>query len=150
MSESTESIQVWCAGEDWCPVTSTATLICRKWHPVIVHRLLNAGPMGFTELKEEVDGVSSKVLSDSLEDLQNKNLVDRSIISENRSGSNTHSPHRVQSWSQSFERWKNGGRAISGHRRIRAPDASEFIKKVDQALYLLPRTVRTPHLVTFG
>jgi len=38
--------------------------------------------MGFTELKEEVDGVSSKVLSDSLEDLQNKNLVDRSIISE--------------------------------------------------------------------
>ena len=82
MSESTESIQVWCAGEDWCPVTSTATLICRKWHPVIVHRLLNAGPMGFTELKEEVDGVSSKVLSDSLEDLQEKNLVDRSIISE--------------------------------------------------------------------
>ena len=82
MSESTESIQVWCAGEDWCPVTSTATLICRKWHAVIVHRLLNAGAMGFTELKEEVDGVSSKVLSDSLEDLQNKNLVDRSIISE--------------------------------------------------------------------
>jgi DNA-binding HxlR family transcriptional regulator len=38
--------------------------------------------MGFTELKEEVDGVSSKVLSDSLEDLQNKNLVDRSIISK--------------------------------------------------------------------
>ncbi|MGB9951016.1 winged helix-turn-helix transcriptional regulator (plasmid) [Haloarcula marismortui] len=82
MSESIESIQVWCAGEDWCPVTSTATLICRKWHPVIVHRLLNAGPMGFTELKDEVDGVSSKVLSDSLEDLQSKNLVDRSIISE--------------------------------------------------------------------
>ena len=82
MSESTEAIQVWCAGEDWCPVTSTATLICRKWHPVIVHRLLNTGAMGFSELKEEVDGVSSKVLSDSLEDLQNKNLVDRSIISE--------------------------------------------------------------------
>jgi len=38
--------------------------------------------MGFTELKEEVDGVSSKVLSDNLEDLQTKNLVDRFIISQ--------------------------------------------------------------------
>jgi DNA-binding HxlR family transcriptional regulator len=38
--------------------------------------------MGFTELKEQVDGVSSKVLSDSLEDLQDKNLVDRAIVSE--------------------------------------------------------------------
>jgi len=82
MSESTDAIQVWCAGKDWCPVTATATLLCRKWHPVIVHRLLNAGPMGFTELKEEVDGVSSKVLSDSLEDLQDKNLVNRAIVSE--------------------------------------------------------------------
>jgi len=82
MNGSREAMQVWCAGEDWCPVTSTATLICRKWHPVIVHRLLDAGPMGFTELKTEVDGVSSKVLSDSLEDLQNKSLVNRTIVSE--------------------------------------------------------------------
>jgi DNA-binding HxlR family transcriptional regulator len=27
---------VWCAGDDWCPVTTTATLIGRKWRPVIV------------------------------------------------------------------------------------------------------------------
>jgi DNA-binding HxlR family transcriptional regulator len=76
------SIEVWCAGEEWCPITSTATLIGKKWHPVIVHRLLENGPMGFNDLKTEVDGVSSKVLSDSLDDLEEKGLVDRAIVSE--------------------------------------------------------------------
>jgi len=82
MSESTEQLEVWCAGEDWCPVTSTATLIGKKWHTVILHRLLANGPLGFNALKEEVGGISSKVLSDSLEDLEAKQLIERSIISE--------------------------------------------------------------------
>ncbi|QIB74419.1 helix-turn-helix transcriptional regulator [Halogeometricum borinquense] len=83
-----EKIPVWCAGEDWCPVTTTATLIGKKWHPVIIHRLLEHGPSGFNELKEDVDGISSKVLSDSLEDLEEKQIVNREIISER--------PFRVQ------------------------------------------------------
>ncbi|PSQ18631.1 transcriptional regulator [Halobacteriales archaeon QS_8_69_26] len=78
----TQRLDVWCAGEDWCPVTTTASLIGKKWHPVIVHRLLENGPMGFNDLKEEVDGISSKVLSDSLEDLEEKRLVNREIVSE--------------------------------------------------------------------
>src|SRR6056297_808261 len=82
MSESTEQLEVWCAGEDWCPVTSTATLIGKKWHTVILHRLLANGPLGFNALKKEVGGISSKVLSDSLEDLEAKQLIERSIISE--------------------------------------------------------------------
>lgn len=77
-----EQLEVWCAGEEWCPVTTTATLIGKKWHPVIIHRLLKHGPSGFNELKKDVDGISSKVLSDSLEDLGEKQLVDREIINE--------------------------------------------------------------------
>ncbi|MFB6296738.1 MAG: winged helix-turn-helix transcriptional regulator [Halobacteriales archaeon] len=77
-----EPLEVWCAGEEWCPITTTATLIGKKWHPVIVHRLLRNGPLGFNALKEEVDGISSKVLSDSLEDLEEKDLVNREIVSE--------------------------------------------------------------------
>ena len=88
MTESAERLAVWCAGEDWCPITTTATLIGKKWHPVIIHRLLDTGPSGFNELKEDVDGISSKVLSDSLEDLQEKQLVSREVISEQ--------PFRVQ------------------------------------------------------
>jgi DNA-binding HxlR family transcriptional regulator len=77
-----EPLEVWCAGEDWCPITATATVLGRKWHPVIVHRLLQRGPLGFNALKEVVDGVSSKVLSDSLENMEEHGLVDREIVSE--------------------------------------------------------------------
>jgi DNA-binding HxlR family transcriptional regulator len=79
---SEHELPVWCAGEEWCAITSTATLIGKKWHPVIVHRLLAGGPQGFNDLKESVDGISSKVLSDSLEDLEEKGLVEREVISD--------------------------------------------------------------------
>ena len=86
--EDYDQIPIWCAGEDWCPITATTMLIGKKWHPVIIHRLLDKGPLGFNALKEEVDGISSKVLSDSLEDLEEKTLVERDIVSEK--------PFRVQ------------------------------------------------------
>ena len=82
MTDETDRLPVWCAGKDWCPITATAALIGKKWHPVIVHRLLEGGPMGFNELKSDVGGISSKVLSDSLDDLEEKRLVDREIVSE--------------------------------------------------------------------
>jgi DNA-binding HxlR family transcriptional regulator len=75
-------LPVWCSGEEWCSVTSTATLIGRKWHPVVVERLLDGGPMGFSELQTAVDGISSKVLSNVLEDLEQKRLIDREIVNE--------------------------------------------------------------------
>ncbi|WP_435196201.1 winged helix-turn-helix transcriptional regulator [Natronomonas sp. EA1] len=78
---SQEPLEVWCAGEEWCPITATATILGKKWHPVIIHRLLQ-GPHGFNELKRAVDGISSKVLSDSLENLEEKGLVERSVVSE--------------------------------------------------------------------
>lgn len=77
-----ERLPVWCAGDDWCPITTTASLIGKKWHPVIIHRLLENGPLGFNDLKGEVDGISSKVLSDNLSDLEDASLVERTIISE--------------------------------------------------------------------
>ncbi|WP_423744619.1 helix-turn-helix domain-containing protein (plasmid) [Haladaptatus sp. SPP-AMP-3] len=82
MSDEPERLTMWCAGEEWCPITATATLVGKKWHPVIVHRLLVNGPLGFNALKEEVDGISSKVLSDSLDDLGEKRLVNREIVND--------------------------------------------------------------------
>lgn len=81
-SDRDDPLTVWCAGEDWCAVTATATILGKKWHPVVIHRLLDGGPMGFNELKDDVDGISSKVLSDSLDDLGEKELVNREIVSE--------------------------------------------------------------------
>ena len=88
MGDDDGQLTVECAGRSWCPITTTASLLGKKWHPVIVHRLIENGPLGFNALKQEVDGISSKVLSDSLEDLEEKTLVDRTIVSEK--------PFRVQ------------------------------------------------------
>lgn len=77
-----DCIAVWCADDEWCAVTCTLKLIGRKWHPVIVHRLLDGEAMGFNELSDEIGGVTNKVLSDSLEDLGEKGLVEREIVQE--------------------------------------------------------------------
>lgn len=77
-----ECLAVWCAGDEWCAVTCAMDVIGNKWHPVIIHRLLKHGPLRFNELSNEVGSVTNKVLSQSLDDLEEKGLVDRSVISE--------------------------------------------------------------------
>lgn len=80
MNEGSKEVEY--TGEKWCPITATSSLICRKWHPVIVHRLLENGSLGFNELKRGVDGISAKVLTDSLDDLEERGIVVREEISE--------------------------------------------------------------------
>lgn len=75
-------LAVWCAGDDWCALTCTMAVIGNKWHPVIVHRLLEHGPLRFNELSEEVGPITNKVLSNSLKDLGEKGLVDRTVVNE--------------------------------------------------------------------
>ncbi|SER18168.1 winged helix-turn-helix transcriptional regulator [Natrinema salaciae] len=84
MCDTTEErcVASWCADDDWCTVTCTAHLIGKKWHPVIVHRLLERGPLGFNALGAEIDAISSTVLSSSLEELTANGLVDREIVNE--------------------------------------------------------------------
>lgn len=63
-------------------VVDTVDLISKKWHPVIIHRLLDEGPLRFNELKERIEGISAKVLTDSLEDLTGNGLLRRTVVSE--------------------------------------------------------------------
>lgn len=69
-----------CGGDEWCPMVATSAVLGRKWHPVIVHRLLEHGPLAFGELEGHIQGISGKVLSESLDDLEAKGLVDRTVI----------------------------------------------------------------------
>ncbi|WP_251328527.1 winged helix-turn-helix transcriptional regulator [Haloplanus pelagicus] len=60
-----------------------SNLLGRKWHLIILHQLLTEGAMGFGELKGEIDHISSKVLSDSLDRLETEHeLVERHIVSK--------------------------------------------------------------------
>jgi len=54
----------------------------RKWHLRIVSRLLDGGPMGFSDLEAEIDGVSAKMLSESLSALESEAIVERTIVNE--------------------------------------------------------------------
>ena len=68
-------------------VVEAVNLISKKWHPVIIQTLLQDGPLRFNELKNRLD-ISAKVLTDSLDDLIENELVDRIEISQ--------SPRRVE------------------------------------------------------
>jgi len=54
----------------------------RKWHLRIVYHLLADGPLGFSALKGDLVGVSSKMLSESLSQLEEDGIVDREIVSD--------------------------------------------------------------------
>jgi DNA-binding HxlR family transcriptional regulator len=69
-------------------LTNVATLIGRKWHLVIIDQLLTDGPMGFSELLKRIGNISSKVLSESLTDLEENGFISREVISDR--------PFRVQ------------------------------------------------------
>ncbi len=63
-------------------LTSLAGVLGRKWNLVIVNRLLQDGPLGFSDLLDNIEEISSKVLSESLDDLEESGIVDRNIVSE--------------------------------------------------------------------
>jgi DNA-binding HxlR family transcriptional regulator len=82
MAPERTKLQTWCDGDEWCPMVATSLLLGRKWHPVIVHRLLEHGPLAFGELESRIQGISGKVLSESLTDLEEKQLVERTVVAE--------------------------------------------------------------------
>ncbi|MFC6942745.1 winged helix-turn-helix transcriptional regulator [Salinirubellus sp. GCM10025818] len=62
---------------------SMTDLFGRKWCPVVLYRLLRDGPMGFSELKRDIDGISGKMLTESLDTLEGQyQVVERSVVSD--------------------------------------------------------------------
>lgn len=78
----TDKLPTWCTEEAWCPMESAAAVLGRKWHPAIVYHLMEEDRLRFSELEERMHSVSGKVLSESLEDLEEKGLVERSVTNE--------------------------------------------------------------------
>ena len=52
-----------------CPVATTVALIGSKWKLLIMRNLL-ARPWRFNELKKDLEGISQKVLTDSLRSME--------------------------------------------------------------------------------
>ena len=52
-----------------CPVATTVSLIGSKWKLLIIRNLLER-PWRFNELKKDLEGISQKVLTDSLRSME--------------------------------------------------------------------------------
>lgn len=64
-----------------CPVETTLMLIGDKWKVLII-RDLRTGTKRFSELKRSVTGISQKVLTANLRDMEENGLVTRTVFPE--------------------------------------------------------------------
>ena len=64
-----------------CPVATTVQLIGSKWKLLILRNLLQR-PWRFNELKRSLEGISQKVLTDSLRSMENNGIITRTIYPE--------------------------------------------------------------------
>lgn len=64
-----------------CPVATTVSLIGSKWKLLIMRNLL-ARPWRFNELQKSLEGVSQKVLTDSLRSMEADGIIVRTVYPE--------------------------------------------------------------------
>ena len=64
-----------------CPVATTVQLIGSKWKLLIMRNLL-VRPWRFNELRKSLDGISQKVLTDSLRSMESDGIITRTVYPE--------------------------------------------------------------------
>ncbi|WP_102347796.1 winged helix-turn-helix transcriptional regulator [Bacillus sp. Marseille-P3661] len=67
--------------ENICPKFEKAlSIISKRWTTLIIFQLLK-GPQRFSNIESEI-GISGRVLSERLKDLENENIVKREVFNE--------------------------------------------------------------------
>lgn len=64
-----------------CPVATTVTLIGSKWKILIIRNLMQR-PWRFNELQRDLEGISQKVLTDSLRSMEADGIITREVFPE--------------------------------------------------------------------
>jgi DNA-binding HxlR family transcriptional regulator len=64
-----------------CPVATTLQIVGSKWKLLIIRNLL-VRPWRFNELKKDLEGISQKVLTDSLRSMEADGIVVRTVYAE--------------------------------------------------------------------
>ena len=64
-----------------CPVATTVQLIGNKWKLLILRNLLQR-PWRFNELQKNLEGISQKVLTDSLRSMEADGIITRTVYAE--------------------------------------------------------------------
>ena len=64
-----------------CPSRQVLDIIANKWTALVIGQLDN-GPRRFSQLKREIDGISQKMLTQTLRELERNGIVNRTIYAE--------------------------------------------------------------------
>ncbi len=64
-----------------CPVAITVRMIGSKWKLLIMRNLMSR-PWRFNELKKDLEGISQKVLTDSLRSMEADGIITRTVYPE--------------------------------------------------------------------
>ncbi|BDR57092.1 winged helix-turn-helix transcriptional regulator [Xylocopilactobacillus apis] len=64
-----------------CPVATTVDLIGNKWKLLILRELLK-GTCRFNQLNRAIDGISQKVLTENLRQMENDGIVNRIVYAQ--------------------------------------------------------------------
>lgn len=65
-----------------CPVEVTLDLIDGRWKGVVLHHLLSAEYLRFNELQRRMPGITQRLLTKQLRELEAAGLVDRTVYAE--------------------------------------------------------------------
>ena len=64
-----------------CPVATTVQMIGSKWKLLILRNLFMR-PWRFNELRKDLEGISQKVLTDSLRAMEEDGIITRTVYAE--------------------------------------------------------------------
>jgi DNA-binding HxlR family transcriptional regulator len=76
------SLDMRCA-ENSCEIRDTFLIIGGKWKSMILYVLVSEGVVRFNQLKKIVSGISQKMLTQQLRELERDGLVTRKVFPEN-------------------------------------------------------------------
>ncbi|MGV0167004.1 winged helix-turn-helix transcriptional regulator [Furfurilactobacillus sp. WILCCON 0119] len=68
--------------ENGCSVESTLQLISGRWKSVLLYHLIFDGDLRFSELQKKIPGLSRRMLSHQLKELEDDHLVNRNVQQE--------------------------------------------------------------------
>jgi DNA-binding HxlR family transcriptional regulator len=65
-----------------CPVEATLAVIGGKWKAVLIFHMMDDGPQRFAELRRKTRGISDRILSRQLRELESDGIVHREVFAE--------------------------------------------------------------------
>lgn len=71
-----------CDGPYGCSVEATLSVIGGRWKSVIIFHLLHSDVMRFGELKKSINGITQRMLTNQLRELESDRIVKRKVYAE--------------------------------------------------------------------